>query len=352
MSRLSIAGLRKEFEKVRALKGIDLEVEEGTLVSLLGPSGCGKTTTLRCVAGFEQPSAGRIVFDGVDVAGLPPEKRDIGMVFQNYALFPHMTVAQNLAFGLEMRRVARPEREQRIAKVLEMVQLQGYDARYPRQLSGGQQQRVALARALVIEPKLLLLDEPLANLDAKLREEMRFFIRGVQRRVGITTMYVTHDQAEAMVMSDQIVVMFDGEIAQIGSAEDLYSRPASRQVASFIGLSNFIAGEVTAAYSDMTVVETSGGLMNCAPRGDVSVGQKIAVLVRPEVISLLSEEPEGNRFTARVAERYFLGDRIDYRLTGADGLAIQAQLPSDRIFAIGVQVWCAVPAARTWLVTT
>src|SRR5215468_3209486 len=244
MTNVTISGLTKRFGGAVAVDDLSIEIGEGELVSLLGPSGCGKTTTLRSIAGFVEPDAGQILFDGVDITALPPERRNIGMVFQNYALFPHMTVRENLRFGLEMRRVPRNEMTNRIDQVLDTVQLTGLDGRYPRELSGGQQQRVALARGLVIEPAVLLLDEPLANLDAKLREEMRFFIRSLQRRVGITTMYVTHDQAEAMVISDRIVVMFDGAIAQIGSAGDIYDRPASRRVASFIGLSNFIDGTV------------------------------------------------------------------------------------------------------------
>ncbi len=305
---------------------------------------------MRCVAGFEQPSAGRIRFDGADVVRLPPEKRDIGMVFQNYALFPHMTVAENLAFGLEMRNVAKAEIERRTAEVLKLVQLAELGARYPRQLSGGQQQRVALARALVIEPKLLLLDEPLANLDAKLREEMRFFIRSLQRRVGITTMYVTHDQAEAMVISDRIVVMFDGAIAQIGSAADIYDRPASRRVASFIGLSNFIDGTVTGMDGALCGVDTRLGRMQCRSDGSARPGETVAILARPEVIALSADEPpEVNRARATVAERYFLGNMIDYRLDCGDGLMLQTQQPPTELFEPGAAVWFAVPAGQTWL---
>jgi putative spermidine/putrescine transport system ATP-binding protein len=354
MTRLAIEGLAKRFDKVAALAGFDLAVEDGELVSLLGPSGCGKTTTLRCVAGFEQPSAGRIRFDGADVVRLPPEKRDIGMVFQNYALFPHMTVAENLAFGLEMRAVARPEIARRTAEVLKLVQLAELGERYPRQLSGGQQQRVALARALVIEPKLLLLDEPLANLDAKLREEMRFFIRSLQRRVGITTLYVTHDQAEAMVISDRIVVMFDGAIAQIGSAGDIYDRPASRRVASFIGLSNFIDGRVAgmegAAADALCGVDTRLGRMWCRSDGAARVGEAVAILARPEAIVLAGAEPaEPNHARATVAERYFLGNMIDYRLDCGDGLMLQTQQPPTRAFEPGAPVWFSVPAGQAWL---
>ncbi|MBL8837178.1 MAG: ABC transporter ATP-binding protein [Alphaproteobacteria bacterium] len=350
MTRLSISGLAKRFDKVAVLKGFDLEIANGELISLLGPSGCGKTTTLRCIAGFEQPSSGRIEFDGADVVRLPAEKRDIGMVFQNYALFPHMTVAENLAFGLEMRKVAKPEIERRTAEVLKLVQLSDLGGRYPRQLSGGQQQRVALARALVIEPKLLLLDEPLANLDAKLREEMRFFIRSLQRRVGITTVYVTHDQAEAMVISDRIVVMFGGEIAQIGSAGDVYDRPASRQVASFIGLSNFIDGTVDGMDGEYCNVDTRLGRMRCRAGGAPAKGTAASILARPEVIVLSSTEPQDvNRARATVAERYFLGNMIDYRLDCGDGVVMQTQQPPHKVFEVGASVWFAIPAGQTWL---
>ena len=350
MTKLSISGLAKRFDKVQVLKGFDLEIANGELISLLGPSGCGKTTTLRCVAGFEQPTSGRIEFDGADVVSLPPEKRDIGMVFQNYALFPHMTVAENLAFGLEMRKVARAEIERRAAEVLKLVQLAELGARYPRQLSGGQQQRVALARALVIEPRLLLLDEPLANLDAKLREEMRFFIRSLQRRVGITTIYVTHDQAEAMVISDRIVVMFGGEIAQIGSAGDVYDRPASRQVASFIGLSNFIDGTVAGMDGGFCVVDTRLGRMHCRVGAASAVGSAGAILARPEIIALSAGEPaDDNRARAKVAERYFLGNMIDYRLDCGDGVVMQTQQPPHVLFDVGAELWFAIPAGKTWL---
>src|SRR5215813_9214642 len=246
MSRLTITELTKLYGPHPAVQDLGLDVAQGEFVSLLGPSGCGKTTTLRCVAGLEIPTAGRIRFGDHDVTRLPPEKRNIGMVFQNYALFPHMQVAENVAFGLEMRGHAGGEVRRKVEAVLDMVQLGGLQARHPRQLSGGQQQRVALARALVVEPALLLLDEPLANLDAKLRDEMRVFIRSLQQRIGITTLYVTHDQAEAMIMSDRIVVMFEGRIHQAGTPQDIYDRPATTAVAKFIGQANLFAGEVVA----------------------------------------------------------------------------------------------------------
>ncbi|MGI9335241.1 MAG: ABC transporter ATP-binding protein, partial [Gammaproteobacteria bacterium] len=318
MTRLTIRGLSKQFDDVAAVRDLHLEIDDHELISLLGPSGCGKTTTLRCVAGFESPTTGQILFDDRDVVGLEPEQRNIGMVFQNYALFPHMTVRKNLAFGLEMRRVARAEIDERIQRVLETVQLSGYDERYPSQLSGGQRQRVALARALVIEPSILLLDEPLANLDVKLREEMRFFIRELQKSVGITTVYVTHDQAEAMVMSDRIAVMFDGQLHQVGSPSEIYAHPSNREVAQFIGLSNFIKGTVRGRDdAGRCRLDTQLGELRCA-HGDVPPqGTEVTIMLRPEAIRL-SEAPEAasaaNAFRGTVHERYYLGNIAGYRL--------------------------------------
>ncbi len=349
MTRLSIERLEKRFDKVAAIRGVDLEVEEGELVSLLGPSGCGKTTTLRCVAGFEAPTAGEIRFDGEPVTRLPPEKRDIGMVFQNYALFPHMSVRENLAFGLEMRKVSPNDVATRLADVMSMVQLSGYDERFPRQLSGGQQQRVALARALVVEPRLLLLDEPLANLDAKLRDEMRFFIRSLQRRVGITTLYVTHDQAEAMVMSDRIVVMFDGLIHQVGDARTIYDHPATRQVASFIGSSNFFTGTVTGRDGALIRLDTSFGTVACGSGHEVTTGETATAMVRPETLELSPAGAEGG-FSGTVGERHFLGNLTDYRVTMADGSVLQVQGSANAAFAPGEVVSVSLPAGRAWLV--
>jgi putative spermidine/putrescine transport system ATP-binding protein len=350
MTRLTIAGLEKRFDRTVAVRGIDLEVAEGELVSLLGPSGCGKTTTLRCVAGFETPSGGRIAFDGSDVTRLPPEKRDIGMVFQNYALFPHLTVAQNLAFGLEMRKVPPAEADRRVADVLAMVQLSGYEARYPRQLSGGQQQRVALARALVIEPKLLLLDEPLANLDAKLRDEMRFFIRSLQRRVGITALYVTHDQAEAMVMSDRIVVMFDGLIHQVGSAEDIYDRPTTRAVASFIGLANFLDGTVAGGGDGRCMLQTSLGLVACGAAHTPREGERASAMIRPEAIALDADPSADGAVGGTIEERYFLGNLADYRVRMGDGSVLQVQSHAHAPFSPGSAVGVRLSDSHAWLV--
>ena len=360
MTELAIRGLSKRFGDVAAVDGFELRIGDHELISLLGPSGCGKTTTLRCIAGFEEPTAGRILFDDRDVVGLPPERRNIGMVFQNYALFPHMTVRQNLAFGLEMRGVSKGEIGQRIARVLETVQLGDLGERYPRQLSGGQQQRIALARAMVVEPSILLLDEPLANLDAKLREEMRFFVRSLQKRVGITTVYVTHDQAEAMVISDRIVVMFDGRIHQVGAPDEIYSRPVSREVANFIGLSNFVDGRVLGAGDHGEFrLETQVGTLRCAYSETLAEGREVALIVRPEAIALSgaapadsadSAGPAGNAIAGRVSERYFLGNITGYRIACADGLVLQVQDDPWAGFGVGDEVWCTFDAAHAWII--
>ena len=355
MTELAIRGLSKRFGDVAAVDGFELEIGDHELISLLGPSGCGKTTTLRCIAGFEEPTAGHILFDDRDVVGLPPENRNIGMVFQNYALFPHMTVRQNLAFGLEMRSVPKSEMAERIARVLETVQLGDLGERYPRQLSGGQQQRIALARAMVVEPSILLLDEPLANLDAKLREEMRFFVRSLQKRIGITTVYVTHDQAEAMVISDRIVVMFDGHIHQVGAPDEIYSRPVSREVANFIGLTNFVEGRVQGAdaVAGECRLETAVGTLRCAYPETLDVGREVALIVRPEAISLSTAAPAEsgtNAIPGRVGERYFLGNITGYRISCADDLVLQVQDDPWASFDVGDEVWCTFDAAHAWII--
>ena len=242
MADLSLNGLSKHYGDFYAVREVSLTIADGEFLVLLGPSGCGKTTTLRMVAGFIEPSAGHVRLAGQDVTLLPPWKRNAGMVFQSYALFPHMTVAQNVAFGLEMRKLPRADIERRVEEALALVRLGGYGGRLPRQLSGGQQQRVALARALAIRPDVLLLDEPLCNLDAKLRQEVRVEIRELQRQLGLTTVMVTHDQEEALTMADRLVVMNEGSVRQVGSQRDLYERPADRFVAGFVGRSTFLAG--------------------------------------------------------------------------------------------------------------
>ena len=316
MGTLVLEGLRKEYGETVAVDRVDVEVKDGELVSLLGPSGCGKTTILRMVAGFIEPTAGRVMIAGQDVTRTPPYARQTGMVFQSYALFPHMNVAANVAFGLEMRKIGRAEREQRVVKALELVRLGHLADRLPRQLSGGQQQRVALARALVINPAVFLLDEPLSNLDAKLRADVRGEIRALQQRLGLTTLMVTHDQEEALTMSDRLVVMEAGRVRQVGTAKELYENPADAFVADFVGRCNIIHGTI-----EGDALRSEGGcLLPCnveAAPGDVSV-----LALRPERITVQpGSDSAGVR--ARVAAILYLGAQTEYRLD-LDGTILTA----------------------------
>jgi putative spermidine/putrescine transport system ATP-binding protein len=324
MSTVSLTRLSKHYGATVAVADVSLEVAEGELVALLGPSGCGKTTTLRMVAGFIAPTAGAIAIGGRDVTQLPPHQRDTGMVFQSYALFPHMTVAENVAFGLEMRKVPKAERETRVAEALRLVRLDALGARFPRQLSGGQQQRVALARALVVKPGVFLLDEPLSNLDAKLRAEVRVEIRSLQQRLRLTTLFVTHDQEEALTMADRLVVMHKGVVQQVGPPEALYERPANAFVAGFIGKSNFFRGRVERA----GLFRTDGGLaLACAPDG-MAPGAPALLALRPERIALDAAEDADNRLPATVAMVTYLGALTEARLTLSDGSEAMAVLPT------------------------
>lgn len=347
MTEVAISNLTKIYGHViKAVDSISLTIPSGEFVSLLGPSGCGKTTTLKMLAGFESVTSGSIAFDGEEVVSVPPERRDIGMVFQNYALFPHMTVRGNLAFGLEMRKVAKADMDRRIDATLDLVQLGPYADRYPRQLSGGQQQRVAIGRALVIEPRILLLDEPLANLDAKLREEMRVFIRDLQRRVGITTVYVTHDQAEAMTMSDRVVVMFGGKIAQQAPPGDIYDFPVNRAVAGFVGQVNIIDGFITSIDGDLARIETPFGPAEIKANGR-SRGGKVTLILRPEAIDLLPIDA-GYGIPATVVNSYFSGAILDYTLALTDGTKVDVKTIARTRFDPGTQVRLSVDAHRFW----
>ncbi len=350
MTALGIHNLHKRFGDVDVLRDFDLRIGDGEFVSLLGPSGCGKTTTLRCVAGFEFPDEGQILFGDRDLTDTAPEHRDVGMVFQSYALFPHLTVRENLAFGLDMRKTPSGESKQRIDTVLEMVQLTGLDARYPRELSGGQQQRVALARALVIEPSVLLLDEPLANLDAALRDDMRFFIRDLQQRVGITSVYVTHDQSEAIVMSDRIVVMFDGRIAQVGTPREIHGRPATRQVAEFIGRSNFLSATVEDREDSGSYrVKTAAGAMIVDGPENLQTGDTADLLIRPECLRLGDGDAGWNRINARVEKLVYLGDAITLKLAATDGTEMTAETRADSRVASGETITVSFPPDNGWL---
>ncbi|KYH31625.1 ABC transporter ATP-binding protein [Neomoorella mulderi] len=355
MAELRLVGLTKRFGSFTAVDDLNLCVGDGELLALLGPSGCGKTTTLRCISGFELPDEGDVFFGDKQVTLLPPEQRNIGMVFQNYALFPHMTVYENIAFGLRLRRCTKAEIHRRVCEVLERVGLSGAGERYPRQLSGGQQQRVALARALVISPSLLLLDEPLANLDAKLREEMRFYIRSLQKNVGITAVYVTHDQAEAMVLADRVAVMFAGKLAQIGPPAEVYRHPATPEVAQFIGLANFLTGSVQEILESGCKVMTSVGLVECAESRGLGVGEKVLLTVRPEAISLHRHSarvalPGQNIIRGVIKESAFLGNTVDYWVEVGDGLLVRVQGSPIDILGLGTEVDLSFSPSSSWLI--
>ncbi len=315
---VTLAGVTKTFPGgTRAVDAIDLAVGAGEFVSLLGPSGCGKTTTLRMVAGFEMPDAGRVSVGARDMTALPPEARDMGMVFQNYALFPHRTVAENVGFGLRMRKVPKAEIAQRVRVALDMVQLGGLDDRRPGQLSGGQQQRVALARAIVINPTVLLCDEPLGALDKKLRQQMQFELKALHRRLGLTLLYVTHDQEEALTMSDRIAVMRAGRIAQLGLPGEIYDRPRSRFVADFIGDTNILTGQAEGA-----AMRLASGWLVPLP---VSAQGSVAVALRPERVRLVA--PSAGLADAVVEESNFLGDSVLLQAVLPDGQKLLARVP-------------------------
>lgn len=315
MSYLCLENVVKTFNKTEVVKKMNLEIKQGELVSFLGPSGCGKTTTLNMIAGFLEVDSGRIVVDGKPVHLLPPNKREMGMVFQNYALFPHMTVFDNVAYGLKLRKVNKSEINKRVLETLDMVRLLGYEKRYPKELSGGQQQRVSLARALVIKPKVLLLDEPLSNLDAKLRQEMREEIVDIQKKVGITTIFVTHDQEEALAISDRIAVMYEGRIEQVDTPVAIYNHPKTDFVSRFIGEVNKIQGHVLETYSEKQCKLSFSGYQQVVSHH----GMKDAVIdfyLRPEKIQIFPENNEGLKVL--VERKMFLGSKTRYILLNKD----------------------------------
>jgi iron(III) transport system ATP-binding protein len=350
----AIENLHKTFlaagqAEVRAIDGVSLTVNPGKLLTLLGPSGCGKTTTLRCLAGLERPDRGRIVidnrvvFDSEQGIFVPPSERALGMVFQSYAIWPHMTVFENVAFPLRVardRKYSAAEIKQEVGRVLEMVRLGGYENRASTQLSGGQQQRLAFARGLVRKPTLLLLDEPLSNLDAKLREQMRVELKRLQRTLGVTTVYVTHDQSEALALSDEIAVFNAGRIVQRGSPQEIYRRPGSQYVADFVGSANFLHGTVAGRVGDMATVDTPHGTIRCTFAEAVQPGQNVVVTARPEDLIISDKHPGDalNVLAGKIAHRVFLGEVTDYFVDLGGGREIRVRAAPEIDLAIGRSV--------------
>ncbi|MEB3758002.1 MAG: ABC transporter ATP-binding protein [Desulfurococcales archaeon] len=319
MTHVKIEDLTKVYGPVVAVDRMNLEIRDGEFFTFLGPSGCGKTTTLRLIAGFEFPDKGRILFDDEDVTYLRPYERNTAMVFQNYALWPHMTVFDNIAYGLKLRKVPKEEIRRKVKEVLELIRLEGMENRYPTQLSGGQQQRVALARALVVEPSILLLDEPLSNLDAKLRLGMREEIKRIQKELNITTIYVTHDQEEALTMSDRIAVMNKGKVHQVGTPYEIYAWPRDIFVATFLGRSNLLYGKVSSVEGDKVTVETSIGRIKGVTHQDyldmkIKKGSSVGVIIRPESFRTeMTSGGEFNEFTVNIILAMFAGSRIEVK---------------------------------------
>jgi spermidine/putrescine transport system ATP-binding protein len=324
-----LVGLVKRFDDVVAVDGIDLHIAAGEFFSLLGPSGCGKTTTLRLIAGFEQPTEGSVVLDGVDVAQTPPHRRNVNTVFQSYALFPFLTVEENVAFGLRYKGVSGKEGEVRVREVLSLVQMEGMAKRRPAQLSGGQQQRVALARALVLDPAVLLLDEPLGALDAKLRKALQLELKALQEEVGVTFVYVTHDQEEALTMSNRIAVMSGGRIEQVGTPDEVYEEPATAWVADFLGVSNLMDGVADGARTGRSCVVRVGDFALVASGGDIDSTGPVKLVIRPERVTL---EPHGaageNKIPAMVERTVYTGPTVQLMVRLAPGALIQAMVPN------------------------
>ena len=348
MKGVRLKDITKTFGKVHGVKGLTIDIRPGEFFTFLGPSGCGKTTTLRMIAGFYYPSEGKIFFDDRDVTRLQPNKRDIGMVFQNYALFPHMTVNENIAFGLEVRKFSKEKIKAKVDEVRGLVRLGQYGERKINELSGGQQQRVALARALVIKPDILLLDEPLSNLDAKLREETRIEIKRLQTELGVTTVYVTHDQTEAMAMSDRIMVMEDGYVQQIGTPQEIYNRPVNRFVSSFIGESNTIEMTITSIRGEEVVVKNEHGVMmtglldNSSPLAPMNKGETVYVSIRPESIGQGAGE---NALTGEITFVEFTGLSVNYSVD-IPGIRLKVMIinTGGKLLEIGDSIQLNIPA--------
>jgi iron(III) transport system ATP-binding protein len=349
--RVQLTGISKRFGKLRAVDDVTLTIEEGDFFTFLGPSGCGKTTLLRTIAGFHAPDEGEIRFGELLINDVPPHRRETGMVFQNYALFPHLTVYDNIAYGLRARKVPKREIETRITSIIKRVQLDGLEDRAPSKLSGGQQQRVALARVLVISPQILLMDEPLSNLDAKLRVSMREEIRRIQKQLGITTIYVTHDQEEAMAVSDRIAILNRGRLEQVGSPAEIYYRPQSRFAAEFMGASNILEMAVAGYDESAALITAEMQGQRLRIRGEKPVGGRITLSVRPEWVHVVAEpqKEETNVLSGTVLSSTFLGSMARYRVSGPGGatLTIEVHDPEERgLRGNGETLWYHIPPER------
>ncbi|MCE7029498.1 ABC transporter ATP-binding protein [Jiella avicenniae] len=349
MATVDVKNLRKRYDDFVALDGVSIAARSGELVTLLGPSGCGKSTTLRCLAGFLEPDGGEIELDGQSILATPSNRRGFGVVFQNYALFPHMTVAENIGYGLKLRKCSADEIKTRVHDVMSLVKLTGLEHRMPREISGGQQQRVALARALVLKPKLLLLDEPLANLDARLRDEVRWLIRDLQQQSGITAFYVTHDQSEAMAISDMVAVMKKGRVAQFASPREIYQKPVERYVADFTGEANFLSCRPLRALGEGRMRVRVGGAeldVECVP--SLKPDDAAELLLRPESLALAGSG-EAATFRGKIVKSAFLGASQHCEIALADGGVLKLTTPPNTPVRIGEDVGITVDRSHAWL---
>ena len=352
MTELVLKNLVKQFDGVTAVDDFSLTIPTGGFVALLGYSGCGKTTTLRMIAGLEEPTSGDVLIDGQSVLHLPPNHRNVGMIFQRYVLFPHMNVEKNVGFGLRMTGVAKEEIRERTAEALETVQLSGYEKRFPSQLSGGQQQRIAIARTLITRPKLLLMDEPLSNLDAKLREEMRAFITELQKSLNITTLFVTHDQIEAIELADHIGLMFAGEMVQYGTPEDIFNRPLTPEIADFMGATNLLQGTVSRTNGSGCEVSINNNNLRVETDGKYEVGSNITLTIRPEHMEFFTPNdkaaPTENMLPGHITEVVYHGGTVSY-YTESGNIQLQTRQRSTKTFSEGSDISIHLPSRHLWI---
>ncbi|MBO68637.1 MAG: spermidine/putrescine ABC transporter ATP-binding protein [Acidiferrobacteraceae bacterium] len=352
MTELVLQNLVKKFDDVTAVDNFSLTIPTGGFVALLGYSGCGKTTTLRMIAGLEEPTSGEIFIDGQSILHLAPNHRNIGMIFQRYVLFPHMNVEKNVGFGLRMTGVHKDEIRERTKEALDTVQLAGYEKRFPSQLSGGQQQRVAIARTLITKPKLLLMDEPLSNLDAKLREEMRSFITELQKSLNITTLFVTHDQIEAIELADNIGLMFAGEMVQYGTPEEIFNHPNTPEIADFMGATNLMHGEIVDLTPDICKINIDGNLISVKTQPDATVGDKITMTIRPEHMEFFSVDDDGtpsaNVIDGTIAEAVYHGGTVSYYIKSGN-IDLQSRQRSTVTFDTESKIKIHLPPEHLWV---